>query len=127
MPLLLLAIGGFFLIDIASKSINRLNTMAASFYETEILYRRNVHSNATGKGTWDVAFALTQEAKEEAARKKAIPEVHAIKARCRINWASVSSEEAKYDEALDGLKRMFETNTVLTRDMSLRDLAMVIR
>ena len=53
--------GGFFLIDVASKSINRLNTMTVSLYETEILYRRNVHSNATGKGTWDVGIRIPED------------------------------------------------------------------
>jgi len=64
---------------------------------------------------------------EEEARERKIPEVHPIKARCRINWAEMSSRLGEHDEALAGLKRMFETNEVLTRDMSIRDLALVTK
>ena len=53
--------GGFFTIDIASKLVNRLTTLTVSFYETEILYRRNVHSYATGKGTWNIGITIPED------------------------------------------------------------------
>ncbi|MBN2491601.1 MAG: hypothetical protein JXQ29_12200 [Planctomycetes bacterium] len=54
--------GGFFLVDIVTKSVTRLNTMTLSHYETEILYRRNVGAVSTGKGQWAVSIGIPEDA-----------------------------------------------------------------
>lgn len=59
---------------------------------------------------------------EEAARGTPIPEVHPIKARCRVSWAESAAALGEYDQALEALKKMFDTNDALARDTSLRDL-----
>jgi len=54
--------GGIYTVDISTKTVNHLTTINASLYETEILYRRNVHSYATGKGTWNIGITIPEDA-----------------------------------------------------------------
>jgi len=53
--------GGFFTVDISTKSVTLLNKLTASLYETEILYRRNISSISTGVGTWNLGIHIPED------------------------------------------------------------------
>lgn len=56
--------GGIYHVDIASKSVTTFSTLAsgASLYETEILYRRNVHTYSTARGQWAIGVKVPEDA-----------------------------------------------------------------
>jgi hypothetical protein len=53
---------GIYLIDLATKNVTQVTTITTSIYETEILYRRNLASTATGKGTWGIVINIPEDA-----------------------------------------------------------------
>ncbi len=56
--------GGIYHVDVGSKIVTTFSTLAsgASLYETEILYRRNVHTYATARGQWTIGVKVPEDA-----------------------------------------------------------------
>ena len=54
--------GGIYAVDLANRNISRLTTLLPSLYETEILYRRNLHARMNGKGKWTLGIHIPEDA-----------------------------------------------------------------
>lgn len=62
-------VGGLYKLDISlpnqpivSGAITTLVPRQSDFYDVEILYRRNVHSNLVGRGQWDIGIKIPEDA-----------------------------------------------------------------
>ncbi len=53
--------GGIYAVDLDNRNITRLTTLLPSLYETEILYRRNLYSQANGKGKWTLGIHIPDD------------------------------------------------------------------
>lgn len=61
-------IGGLYTMDVSGLTpvitgvISTVVTGQSDFYDVELLYRRNVHSNQTARGRWDIGLKIPEDA-----------------------------------------------------------------
>jgi tetratricopeptide (TPR) repeat protein len=75
------------------------------------------------QGERDAALANFDDVRKLVDNVDPVPELQALKARCTINWAEVSTEKGQFDEAVAAIDAMMTENQALGKETELADLA----